>query len=328
MGKISLKKHEKEGTDDIDDFIQSMGNDMLSKTTGGIFETLAPTNFFPTRLDPKIYDNGTLFRRTPLLTYLEAKNKVMPSDTLDIKYLKQTAGFAGEWIDPAADTSGDGTPTIGTGSASMCYVALPVSLSRIIGMGASRASRPQIMNNAQMALREEINQTLVIGDATGTMEFNGLDTIAVDSGNRTNMGGATAMTVEKLDDLSAIASATLKNPPSFILTNDFVMNQIRADMYPGVRNMTVDVTTGVNPIAHSTGTGLIPFIVDPNVPSTGGQRNLDLFNEEHIFFEQFMDMSWVQKGTSKPFTEDGWLVAVNVLYNTYPGGTVQAYNIL
>jgi len=69
---ITEKTMKKEGTDDIDDFIQSMGNDMLSKTTGGIFETLAPTNFFPTRLDPKIYDNGTLFRRTPLLTYLEA----------------------------------------------------------------------------------------------------------------------------------------------------------------------------------------------------------------------------------------------------------------
>lgn len=322
---VNKKTMKREGTDDIDDFVQSAADDMMLKT---FQETLAPDNFFPTRLDPNIYDNGTLYKRTPLLTYLEAKNKVLPSDTLDIKYLKQTAGFAAEWIDPANDTAGSGTPTIGTATASMCYVALPVKLSRIIGMGQSRASRPQIMNNAQMAFREEINQTLVSGSSSGTEEFDGIDTIAAASGNRTNLSGTSAMTVEKLDDLNAIMTHTLKNYSSFVLTNDFVLNQIRADMYPGVRNETVDVTAGINPIAYSTGSGPIPFIVDQNVPYTATQRRLDLFNEENLFFEQFMDMSWVQKGTDKPFTEDGWLVGVNVLYNTYPGGCVQAYNVL
>jgi hypothetical protein len=321
---INEKTMKREGTDDVDDFLESKMKDMFLGTFG---ETLAPANFFPTRLDPNIYDNGTLYRSTPFLSYLEAKNRVFPSDTLDIKYLKQTTGFAGEWIDPANDTSGDGTPVIGTATASMCYVALPVALSRIIGMGQSRTSRPQIMNNAQLALRQEINQTLVSGDTTGTEEFDGIDTIALDSGNRTNNQGA-AMTIEKLDALDAIMSDTLKSYTTAVLTNKFVMNQIRSDMYPGVRNERVDVTAGINPIAYSTDAGPVPFIVDPNVPNTATQRRLDLINENFIFLENFMDMAYVQKGTSKPFTEDGWLTQVMVLYNTYPGGLVQMYNIL
>jgi hypothetical protein len=320
---INEKTLSREGTDDVDDFIQSVADDLGSKTFG---ETLAPDNFFPTRLDPQIYDNGTLFRRTPLLTYLEAKGRTFPSDTLDIKYLKQTAGFAGEWIDPANDTAGTGTPTIGTATASMCYVALPVSLSRIIGLGQSRASRPQIMNLAQIALREEINQTLVSGSSSGTEEFDGLNTIAVASGNRTNLSGA-AMTVEKLDDLCAIQCNTLKSDCSFVLTNDFVMNQIRSDMYPGLRNIPVEVTAGINPISYSTPRGPVPFISDQNIPTTASQRTINLLDEENIFIENFIDMAWVQKGITKPFAEDGWLTQVLVMYNTYPGGITQGYGI-
>jgi len=312
----------KEGTDSIDDFVQSKQQDFMLQM---FQQTLAPDNFFPQRLDPVIYDNGTLFKNTPTLTYLEAKNRVFPTDTLEIKHLKMTTGFAEEWIDPANDTSGDGTPVVGTGTASVKWCAVPVALSRILAMGQSRA-RPQLMNYAIMAIRQGLNAAIVAGDATGTQKFDGLDTIAQDSGNRTNLSGA-EMTVEKLDNLRAIMTTTLKSFPTFVLTNDFTTNQIAKNMAATVRNVNLaDVVAGINPIAYTTPQGPIPIISDPFMPSTATQRRLDMFNEEFIFVENFMTPSWVQKGTSKPLTEDGWMVLGSTLYDTAPGLTVQGYN--
>jgi len=320
---ITPQAMKREGTGDIDDFVQSKQEDFMIDM---FQQALAPDNFFPQRLDPQIYDNGTLFRNTPTLTYLEARNRAFPTDTLEIKHLKMTAGFVEEWIDPDNDTTGAGVPTVGTATASMKWAAVPVSLSRILGMGASKA-RPQLMNYAIMALRQGLNSAIVAGDSTGTEQFDGLDTIAQDSGNRTNLAGA-AMTVARMDNLRAIYTTTLKSFPTFVLTNDFVTNQIALDMAATVRNVnTTEVTAGINPIAYTTPTGPIPIISDPYVPSTATQRRLDMLNEEFIFLENFLTPSWVQKGTAKPLTEDGWMVLGSTLYNTAPGLTVQAYNI-
>lgn len=321
---ITPKAMKKEGTNDVDDFMQAKASDMMIDK---FQQTLAADNFFPQRLDPKIYDNGTLFQSTPCLTYLEAKNRVFASDTLEIKHLKMTTGFADEWIDPANNTAGTGTPVVGTATASMKFAAVPVSLSRIIGMGQSASSRQQLMNYAQMALRQGLNATIVAGDKDGgSNKFDGLDTIAVDSGNRTNLSGA-EMTVARMDNLRAIYSTTLKSFPTFVLTNDFTTNQIAKDMAATVRNVNLaDVAAGINPIAYTTPTGPIPIISDPNVPSTVTQRHLNMLNEQFIFVENFMTPSWVQKGNAKPFAEDGWMVLVSTLYNTAPGLTVQAYN--
>lgn len=319
---VTPQAMKREGTDDIDEFVQSKQQDFM---LDAFQQTLAPDNFFPQRLDPQIYDNGTLYRNTPTLTYLEAKNRVFPTDTLEIKHLKMTSGFTEEWIDPANDTSGDGTPTVGTATASIKWAAVPVALSKILGMGASKA-RPQLMNAAIMALRQGLNAAIVAGDSTGTEKFDGLDTIAADSGNRTNLNGA-SMTVAMMDNLRAIMTTTLKSFPTFVLTNDFTTNQIALDMASTIRNVnTTEVVAGINPIAYTTPQGPIPIVSDPFVPSTATQRRLDMFNEEFIFLENFMTPSWVQKGTSKPLTEDGWMVLGSTLYNTAPGLTVQAYN--
>lgn len=320
---ITPQAMKREGTGDIDDFVQSKQQDFMIQM---FQQALAPDNFFPQRLDPTIYDNGTLFRSTPTLAYLEARNRAFPSDTLEIKHLKMTAGFTEEWIDPANSTTGDGTPTIGTATASMKWAAVPVALSRILGMGASRASRPQLMNLAIMALRQGLNAAVVAGDKDGTQKFDGLDTICTDSGNRTNLAGA-EMTVARMDNLRAIMTTTLKSYPTFVLSNDFTTNQIAKDMSATVRNVNItEVVAGINPIAYTTPTGPIPIISDPFVPATATQRHLNMLNEEFIFLENFMTPSWVQKGTEKPLVEDGWMVLGSTLYNTAPGLTVQAYN--
>lgn len=237
-----------------------------------------------------------------------------------------TTGFAEEWIDPDNDTSGSGVPTIGTATASMKWAAVPVSLSKIIGMGASGTSRQQLMNLAILALRQGLNSAIVAGDATGTHQFDGLDTIATDSGNRTNLSGA-QMTVARMDNLRAIMTTTLRSFPTFVLTNDFTTNQIALDMAATIRNVNVtEVVAGINPIAYTTPTGPIPIISDPFVPATATQRHLNMLNEQFIFLENFMTPSWVQAGATKPLTEDGWMVLGSTLYDTAPGLTVQAYN--
>lgn len=324
---INEKAFKKEGTDDLDDFVQSIAGDMALGTSGQLQQAMASGNYFPTVLDPTIYDNGVLYRKTPCLTYLETKNRRRPADSTEHKFIKMTAGFTEEWITETGNTLGTGEATTGTATASMKYVALPVSMSDIIGKGASAPARAQLMEYAQVALREGFNKVVVAGDsAGGSNQFDGLDEIAEDSGTRVNLAGA-ELTLSDLFSAEATMNLTAKASPSFLLTNAEVMNQIKEDMVPTLRNERVDVTAGVRVPAYASNAMDIPIISDPNVPHTATQRRLDFIDELYAFIADFMTPFFVPAGRTKPFASDGWYAQVAVQYHTAPAKNVQIYNI-
>lgn len=322
--KLDEKALKKEGTESIDDLVESITSDMMVNT---FQQQMSSANFMPTILDPQIYDNGVLYGMTPCLTYLESKGRRMPANSTEIEYIKLTAGFAGEWVQETDATSGSGEATTSTATANMKYLALPISLSDMIGKGASATARAQLMEYAQMALREEFNRTLVAGDVNVNYEFDGLDEIAEDSGTRVNMSGA-EITIDDLNSAEATMTRTPKTFPTFLLTGAEVLNQIKADMMATLRNVDkVDVTAGVRVPAFASNRGDVPIIADPNVPATAAARRLDFINELFVFISDFVTPSFVAKGKSKPFASDGWLTQVAVLYHTAPAKNVQLYGI-
>jgi hypothetical protein len=324
---VTEKAFKKEGTDNLDDFVESIASDMALGTSGQLEQAMASGNYFPTVLDPTIYDNGVLYRRTPALTYLETRNRRRPANSTEHKFIKLTAGFTEEWIAETGNTTGTGEATTAPGTASMRYVALPVSMSDIIGKGASGSSRAQLMEYAQVALREGFNKVVVAGDATTTpTQFDGLDEIAEDSGTRVDLAN-TEITLEDLFNGEAIMTETLKSTPSFLLTGASVLNQIKKDMVPTLRNERVDVTAGVRVPAYASNAMDIPIISDPNVPAVAAQRRLNFIDELYVFIADFMTPFWVPAGKTKPFASDGWYAQVAVQYHTAPAKNVQIHNI-
>ncbi len=324
---ITEKAAKREGAENFDDLVQSMASDMQLGTSGRLEQAMSSGNYFPTILDPTIYDNGVLYRRTPCLSYLETKNRRKPANSTEHKYIKLTAGFAGEWIAETGNTSGSGEATTTPATASMCYLALPVSMSDIIGKGASAAARAQLLEYAQVALREEFNKVVVAGDsAGGSNQFDGLDEIAENSGTRINLSGA-ELTLEDLFSAEATMTETLKASPSFLLTGASVVNQIKKDMTPTLRNERYDVTAGVRVPAYASNAMDIPIISDPNVPATAAARRLDFIDEMFAFIADFMTPSWAPAGRTKPFASDGWYTQVAVQYHTAPAKNVQIYGI-
>jgi hypothetical protein len=330
--QLTPKALKKEGTQDVDDYVKSVADDFNGKHMGAkIQEQMASANYYPTILDPTIYNQGVLYEMTPALTYLEAKGRRTPAGSTKQDYIKLTAGFAGEWITEVTDTSGSGEATTGTASAAMKYLALPVSMSDMIGVGDSRGAREQLMNFAQQALREEFNQTIVSGDkdAGAGNEFDGLFEIAKDSSTRANFSSA-AMTLEDMDAQDAVLSQTLATPSTAVFTNVFTLNQLKKDLYGMQQHVNnVTVTAGVNPVAYSNSRGTqIPIIVDQNVPSTGTARRLLFFNERHLFIRDLVTPSLVYAGRTKPFASDLWLTQVATQYHVAPTLMVDCYGLL
>lgn len=317
----------KEGAENFDDLIQSIAGDFALQTSGTLKQAMASANYFPTILDPTIYDNGVLYGRTPCLTFLETKGRRAPANSTKAEYIKLTAGFAGEWITETGDTEGTGEATTGTATADMKYLALPVSMSDIIGKGASGSARAQLMEYAQVALREEFNKVVVAGDSSGgSNQFDGLDEIAEDSGTRVNLAGA-ELTLEDLFSAEATMRQTVKATPGFLLTGDFVLNQIKKDMVPTQRNDRIDVTAGVRVPFYASNAGDIPIIADPNVPATATQRRLDFIDPLYVFIADFLTPAWIPGAKTKPFASDGWYAQIAVQYSTAPVKNVQIYNI-
>jgi len=169
----------KEGATEPDDYIRSLQQDLL----GGLLkQTISSTNFMPLKLDPNVYDQGTLFMTSPLLTFLEGRNRRAPADTTKINFIQLTEGFTDEWIAETDPTQGDGTAQTQLGLATMCVQALPISLSDLLGSGQSAQSRAQLMQYAQEALREGFDNVLINGSKgttqSPTNKFDGLMTIA------------------------------------------------------------------------------------------------------------------------------------------------------
>lgn len=317
---INQKSLAKEGTDNVDDYIRNIAKDYLS-------QTMASANYFPTRLDPNIYDIGTLYNQTPLLTHLEAKGRRKPSDTLECKFIKLTQGFAGEWIGETDDTAGDGSAVTSTDTATMKILALPISMSDLIGKGASSSAKSQLLQYAQGALREEFNQTLVSGSSSGTDEFDGLNTVIVASGTRANKSTA-AVTVKDLNAGETVMRQVKKTAPTTILTSNYVVDQLKEDMMATQRYVDkTETVAGVTVPAYASNTGDIPIIADPNMPVTASQRQLSMFNDQHVFIEDFMTPSYVAKGRAKPVASDAWLVQVAVMYDVAPALSYNLYNI-
>lgn len=317
---LTQKGLEQEGAVNVDDYIQSVVQDALS-------QTMASGNYFPTRLDPKIYDIGTLFNITPTLTHLETKGRRKPTDTTEVKYIRLNTGFAGEWIGETADTAGDGTAITGTSTATMKVLALPISMSDLIGKGASGSSRAQLLQYAQQALREKFNEGVVKGNSAGTEEFNGINTLIVANGTRANMSGA-ALSIKDLNNGETVMRDVKKTAPNVVLTNNSVVDQLKEDMMATQRYVNkTETVAGVTVPAYASNTGDIPIISDPNMPSTDNQRQLSMFNDQHVFIEDFMTPAYVAKGKAKPLASDAWLVQVATMYNVAPTLSYNIYNI-
>ena len=318
--ELSSKALKKEGTEDIDDYIRSMVADEFK-------QQMASSNYFPTRLDPNIYDIGTLYNMTPMLSYLESKGQRAAYDTTEVEYIQFTSGFSGEWVGETEDTSGAGTATTGTATASMKYLALPISMSDMIGKGASSSARAQLFAFAQEALREEYNQTIVSGSSSGTDEFDGLNTLITANGTRTNKSAA-AITVADLNTGETVMRESKKTPPTVVLTSNYVVDQLKQDMMATQRYVnTTDTTAGVTVPAYASNTGEIPVIADPNMTTTDNQRDLVMFNERHVFIKDFMTPAYIAEGKSKPFASSGWLGQVSIMYDVAPTLSYQIYNI-
>ena len=329
--KLDLKGMQKEGATDTDDYLNSVKEDLQSEMftqTEGTFSPRAAADFMPTILDPQLYDNGTLYGMTPLLTYLESKGRRSPAESTKLAFIKMTGAFGGEWLtSETADTQTNAAPTDTVGSASMCYLAVPVSLSDIIGKGASSTARTQLMEYAQQVLREEFDQTIVAGDAGTTGEFDGLFEIAKDTGNRTDMSNV-EITEDDIEGLEVIMNDTLKTYPTFILTSASVLRQLKKDLASQTRVMDkTKAVLGLNIPAYASNRGEIPIVIDPYAPKTATTRRLGMFNENFINIADLIGPSYVQRGKTKPFATDGYLVQASVMYHTFPTGVAELYGI-
>jgi hypothetical protein len=314
----------REGAVNVDDYMNSVREDLQGEM---ITQQISAGDFMPYILDPSIYDNGVLYGMTPALTYLESKGRRKPAESTKLDYNIITSGFAGEWIEETADTAGTGASSSTLTHATMKYLALPFSASDILGKGASAQSRRELENFALMSLREEFDQTVVAGDASGTQEFDGLFEIAKDSGNRTNMSN-TEITEDDVEGLEVIMNDTLKTYPTFILTSASVLRQLKKDLAAQSRVMDkTNAVLGLSLPAYASNRGEIPIVVDPYVPKTATTRHLGMFNENFINIADLLTPSFIPEGRALPFASSGWFAQVAVQYHTYPAGVAELYGI-
>ncbi len=321
---LNKKGFKKEGSGTVDDYLESVKQDMLGTT---FEQQLGSAAFMPTILDPQIYDNGTLYGVSPTLTYLESRGRRKPANSTSLEYIQMTAGFAGEWIGETANTVGTGVPTVADQTATMKYLAIPYSFSDMIGVGASNGTKQQLMNILQQALREEFNSKIVAGDSGTSGQFDGMFKTAAGNASRVNQN-STEVGEDDVEGLEVVMNDILKSYPTFISTSATVVKQIKKDLAAQQRIMDkTNAVLGLNLPAYASNRGDIPIVVDPYVPKTAGARRLGMFNENFIFIADLITPSTVQKGRVKPFALDGWMVQVSVEYNSYPGSAVDIYNI-
>jgi hypothetical protein len=334
MGKGIERNMQRDGTDNVDDYIKNLTGDLMGQAGVDLKQTLTSTVFQPVLLDPDVHDQGTLYNITPFLTYLENKGRRTPAGSTKEDYIQLTQGFVPEWIGETAATVGSGTPAVNNAHAVVYVEALPMSFSDLLAFGQGATSKAQLMQFAQEALREGFNQAIISGsNANQPNQMDGIFTICANQTGalpsyRMNKSGA-EVTVDDMNQLDAGLTDVNKGYATFALSTRTVLNQIKKDMQDILHlNMPqYNVTAGVNVPAYTGPNGDIPIISDSQVPNTAGGRHLGLFNERHIFIKDIINNAWVEKGRTMPIATEGWLVQVSMMYHVAPPLMAELYNI-
>jgi hypothetical protein len=312
------------------EFIKTQLNDMMLRQDVNLPSS---ANFFPIQLDPNVYNEKILFMRTPLLTYLESLGVRKPVSTTKFNYIELTEGFQEEWIGETDATEGTGTnAATNLGTAQICFEAVPFNLSDLLGAGQTVTTRAQLMNMILQTLREGYEKVLLNGSggsgSPSTNQFDGLYTIAGNSGYSTSNGGD-AMTLNAMRILHANLRQRQKGMATFILTDEFTHTNIQDEMAATIRNIntTNEIVAGVNPTAYQASAAEIPIIVSPFSPMTvpspddgsiPTNRNLGMFNEQFVNVQDLITSSWVEAGKTRPLATNGWIMQASVMFYTVP----------
>lgn len=319
------------------EFIQNALGDMFLRQDMNL---PASSNFFPIQLDPNVYDQKSLFLRTPVLTYLEGRGRKFPANTTKFNYIELTEGFQEEWIGETDGTESTGSGATDLGTAQICFEAVPFNLSDLLGAGQTVASRAQIMGFIQETLREGYEKVLLNGTAGTTQnptnQFPGLFTIADANGVSKDKSG-NAVTLNDMRYLNADLRQRQKGLATFVVTDDYSHVSIQEEMSATIRNVnTVDnIIAGVNPTAFQAGADKIPILPSPFSPMTLGEdvteiptgRSLGMFNEQFINIHDLITPSWVEAGKTKPLSTNGWVVTASVMFYNVPPKTAMLKNI-
>ena len=331
---LNEKSMKTEGTDNMAELAQTQVDDMFTQSTG--IDT-SSSNFFPVQLDPNVYDQASLYQRTPVLSYLEAKGRRSPASTTKFNFIELSTGFASEWFSEMGSTSGTTLGATDLGTAQICFEAVPFNLSDLLGAGQTVTTRAQLLGYIQETLREGYENALLNGSASGT-QFDGLFTIATNSGVKKDASHG-AVSLDAMRGLHADLRQKQKGFASFIVTDEYSHVDIQKEMAATIRNInTVDnIIAGVNPTAFQASAAEIPIIVSPYAPMTVATpdssdavptaRSLGMFNEQYINIQDLITPSFVEAGKTKPLATNGWVVQASTMYNTVPKKCAVLYDI-
>ena len=275
-------KMKREGTESVDDYFTNLAGGLINAAGVDLKQTLTSTVFQPVLLDPNVYNQGTLYNISPLVTYLEQKGRRQPAGSTKEEFIQMTAPFIPEWIGETSQTSGDGTPGVTNGNAVVYVEALPMSFSDLLAFGQGATSKAQLMQFAQEALREGFNQAIISGaNATNNNQMDGLFTIMANctspkASYRINNSGQ-PVTVAQMDNLDAGLTDINKGYATFALTTRTVLNQLKQDMQK-ILHLSLppyQITAGQNISAYTGPNGDIPIIADSQVPNVATKRLTD-----------------------------------------------------
>lgn len=312
---LTEKALSREGTDDLAEFVKGVVEDYVKEQTQS-------ANFFPIRLDPKIYDPSYLYYQTPYLSFLEAKGRRQTIDTTKLQYLHLTEGFSAEFITETGNTTDDGVATTQLKSASINIMAMKISLSDLIGKGASATARAQLMDFAQLGFRESLEDALINGTGSSNKPV-GIRKAATDEGLGVDLNGED-ITPEVIMDAETDLFEKRKARASFILTSPGIINMLidnLGEAYQYVINPTgrgYEVVPGATAPMFNTNNGPIPMIQTPFMLQSGVNRDLIMADHTTINLYDFIPTSYVEAGRVKPLATDGWLVNVFMTFNVLP----------
>ena len=327
----------REGTDNLAELAQTQVDDMFTQSTG--IDT-ASSNFFPVQLDPNVYDQASLYQRTPVLSYLEAKGRRSPASTTKFNFIELSTGFASEWFSEMDGTVGTTLGATDLGTAQICFEAVPFNLSDLLGAGQTVTTRAQLLGYIQETLREGYENVLLNGSYSSSSgkQFDGLFTSARANGVKKDASNG-AVSLDAMRGLHADLRQKQKGFASFIVTDEYSHVDIQKEMAATIRNInTVDgIIAGVNPTAFQASAAEIPIIVSPYAPMTIASpdtadavptaRSLGMFNEQYINIQDLITPSFVEAGKTKPLATNGWVVQASTMYNTVPKKCAVLYDI-
>jgi len=315
---ITEKAISSEGASNLEEYVRGVVGDYLQEQTQS-------SNFFPIRLDPNIYDPAYLYYQTPYLSFLEAKGRRQRTDTTKLQYIHLTEGFTAEFIEETGNTTDDGVASTQLKSATINVMAMKISLSDLIGKGASASARAQLLDFAQLGFRESLENALINGNGQNNKPV-GLRKTVVDSGLKIDLNSA-PITPEVIMDAETSLFESRKARATFMLTSPSVVNILidkLPETYQYVINSTgrgYEVVPGTTVPMFNTSNGPIPVIQSPYMLQNGTNSDLIMADHTSIFIHDFIPPSYVEAGRVKPLASDGWLVNVFMTYNVLPTKT-------